>query len=304
MPRLALQKAHPMPTGLLAAALSYALWGLFPLYFRQVAAVPAFEIVLHRSVWSMAFVLLILLWQRQWAWVGEVVKQPRTLGIFIVSALLLSGNWLIYVWAVNNGRVLEASLGYFINPLVNVALGMLFLKERLRPAQKGALALAVAGVAWLTWTAGVPPWIALSLALSFGVYGLLRKTASLGALEGLALETALLAPLAVPALLWLSFHGGTLSTADGPTWAWLLFAGPLTAVPLLLFAHGARRVTMATLGLLQYLAPTIQFLLAVWLFQEPLRPERLAGFALIWAALAVYSAESLWRLRQGATAPA
>jgi chloramphenicol-sensitive protein RarD len=280
------------------------LWGLFPLYFRQVAAVPAFEIVLHRSVWSMAFVMLILLWQRQWAWVGEVVKQPRTLGIFMVSALLLSGNWLIYVWAVNNGRVLEASLGYFINPLVNVALGMLFLKERLRPAQKGALALAVAGVAWLTWTAGVPPWIALSLALSFGVYGLLRKTASLGALEGLALETALLAPLAVPALLWLSFHGGTLSTADGPTWAWLLFAGPLTAVPLLLFAHGARRVTMATLGLLQYLAPTIQFLLAVWLFQEPLRPERLAGFALIWAALAVYSAESLWRLRQGATAPA
>jgi chloramphenicol-sensitive protein RarD len=248
--------------------------------------------------------MLILLWQRQWAWVGEVVKQPRTLGIFMVSALLLSGNWLIYVWAVNNGRVLEASLGYFINPLVNVALGMLFLKERLRPAQKGALALAVAGVAWLTWTAGVPPWIALSLALSFGVYGLLRKTASLGALEGLALETALLAPLAVPALLWLSFHGGTLSTADGPTWAWLLFAGPLTAVPLLLFAHGARRVTMATLGLLQYLAPTIQFLLAVWLFQEPLRPERLAGFALIWAALAVYSAESLWRLRQGATAPA
>jgi chloramphenicol-sensitive protein RarD len=304
MPRLALQKAHPMPTGLLAAALSYALWGLFPLYFRQVAAVPAFEIVLHRSVWSMAFVMLILLWQRQWAWVGEVVKQPRTLGIFMVSALLLSGNWLIYVWAVNNGRVLEASLGYFINPLVNVALGMLFLKERLRPAQKGALALAVAGVAWLTWTAGVPPWIALSLALSFGVYGLLRKTASLGALEGLALETALLAPLAVPALLWLSFHGGTLSTADAPTWAWLLFAGPLTAVPLLLFAHGARRVTMATLGLLQYLAPTIQFLLAVWLFQEPLRPERLAGFALIWAALAVYSAESLWRLRQGATAPA
>jgi chloramphenicol-sensitive protein RarD len=293
-----------MPTGLLAAALSYALWGLFPLYFRQVAAVPAFEIVLHRSVWSMAFVLLILLWQRQWAWVGQVAKQPRTLGLFMLSALLLSSNWLIYVWAVNNGRVLEASLGYFINPLVNVALGMLFLKERLRPAQKGALALAMAGVGWLTWTAGVPPWIALSLALSFGVYGLLRKTASLGALEGLALETALLAPLAVPALIWLSFHGGTLATADAPTWAWLLFAGPLTAVPLLLFAHGARRVTMATLGLLQYLAPTIQFLLAVWLFQEPLHPERLAGFALIWAALAVYSAESLWRLRQGGTAPA
>lgn len=293
-----------MPAGLLAAALSYALWGLFPLYFRQVAAVPSFEIVLHRSVWSLAFVLLLLLVQRRWAWLVEVAKQPRTLGIFMVSALLLSSNWLIYVWAVNNGRVLEASLGYFINPLVNVALGMLFLKERLRPAQKGALALAAAGVGWLTWTAGVPPWIALSLAFSFGIYGLLRKTAPLGALEGLALETALLAPLAVPALLWLSLHGGRLASADAPTWGWLLFAGPLTAVPLLLFAHGARRVTMATLGLLQYLAPTIQFLLAVWVFHEPLRPERLAGFVLIWLALAVYSAESLWRLRQDATAAA
>ncbi|MFZ5547211.1 MAG: EamA family transporter RarD [Pseudomonadota bacterium] len=293
-----------MPTGLLAAALSYALWGLFPLYFRQVASVPSFEIVLHRSVWSLAFVLFILLAQRRWNWVGEVTRQPRTLGIFLVSALLLSSNWLIYVWAVNNGRVLEASLGYFINPLVNVALGVLFLKERLRPAQKGALAVAALGVGWLTWTAGVPPWIALALALSFGLYGLLRKTAPLGALEGLALETALLAPLAVPALLWLSLHGGSLATADAPTWAWLLFAGPLTAVPLLLFAHGARRVTMATLGLLQYLAPTIQFLLAVWLFHEPLRPERLAGFVLIWVALAIYSAESLWRLRRGSTAPA
>lgn len=293
-----------MPTGLLAAALSYALWGLFPLYFRQVASVPSFEIVLHRSVWSLAFVLLILLAQRRWNWVGEVARQPRTLGIFLISALLLSSNWLIYVWAVNNGRVLEASLGYFINPLVNVALGVLFLKERLRPAQKGALAVAALGVGWLSWTAGVPPWIALALALSFGLYGLLRKTAPLGALEGLALETALLAPLAVPALLWLSLHGGSLATADAPTWAWLLFAGPLTAVPLLLFAHGARRVTMATLGLLQYLAPTIQFLLAVWLFHEPLRPERLAGFMLIWVALAIYSAESLWRLRRGSAAPA
>lgn len=286
------------PTGLLAAALSYALWGLFPLYFRQVAAVPPFEIVLHRSVWSLAFVLLILAVQRHWGWVAAVVRQPRTLGIGLLSALLLTTNWLVYVWAVNHGRVMEASLGYFINPLVNVALGVLFLKETLRPAQRGALALATAGVAWLTWTAGVPPWIALALALSFGLYGLLRKTAPLGALEGLALETALLAPLAVPALLWLSLHGGSLATADAPTWGWLLFAGPLTAVPLLLFAHGARRVTMATLGLLQYLAPTIQFGLAVWLFHEPLAPARLAGFALIWAALALYSAESLWRLRR------
>jgi chloramphenicol-sensitive protein RarD len=293
-----------MPAGLLAAALSYALWGLFPLYFRQVADVPALEIVLHRSVWSLVFVLGLLTVMRRWAWVADVIRQPRTLMVFGASAVLLSTNWLVYVWAVNNGRVMEASLGYFINPLVNVALGMLFLHERLRPAQRWALGVAAAGVAWLTWTAGVPPWIALALALSFGLYGLLRKTAPLGALEGLALETALLAPLAVPALAWLSSHGGALAGAGPSTWAWLLFAGPLTAIPLLLFAHGARRVTMATLGLLQYLAPTIQFGLAVWVFHEPLKPERLVGFVLIWMALGLYSAESLWRLRQAAPAPA
>lgn len=291
-----------MPTGLLAAALSYALWGLFPLYFHQVADVPALEIVLHRSVWSLVFVVGLLAVMRRWAWVAEVVRQPRTLAVFGASALLLSSNWLVYVWAVNHGHVMEASLGYFINPLVNVLLGMVFLHERLRPAQRGALAVAAAGVAWLTWTAGVPPWIALALALSFGLYGLLRKTAPLGALEGLALETALLAPMAIPALAWLSCHGGALQGASASTWAWLLFAGPLTAVPLLLFAFGARRVTMATLGLLQYLAPTIQFGLAVWLFHEPLRHERLVGFVLIWVALAIYSAESLWRLRPAAAA--
>jgi chloramphenicol-sensitive protein RarD len=268
-----------------------------------VAEVPALELVLHRSVWSLVFVLGVLAVLRRWAWVADLLKQPRTLLIFGASALLLSTNWLVYVWAVNNGRVMEASLGYFINPLVNVALGMLFLHEKLRPAQRWALGVAAAGVAWLTWTAGVPPWIALTLALSFGLYGLLRKTAPLGALEGLALETALLAPLAVPALAWLSSHGGALAGASASTWGWLLFAGPLTAIPLLLFAHGARRVTMATLGLLQYLAPTIQFALAVWVFHEPLKPERLVGFVLIWIALALYSAESLWRLRQQA-APA
>jgi chloramphenicol-sensitive protein RarD len=289
-----------MPSGFLAAALSYALWGLFPLYFRQIATVPALEIVVHRSVWSLVFVLIILAVQRRWAWLAGVASRPRTLAVFAASALLLSTNWLVYVWAVNNGRVMEASLGYFINPLVNVALGVLFLHERLRMAQRWALGLAGLGVAWLTWTAGVPPWIALALAFSFGLYGLLRKTAPLGALEGLALETALLAPLAVPALAWLSWHGGALSHADGATWAWLLFAGPLTAVPLLLFAHGARRVTMATLGLLQYLAPTIQFALAVGLFHEPLKVERLIGFALIWLALALYSAESLWMMRRQA----
>jgi chloramphenicol-sensitive protein RarD len=286
---------HP---GLLAAALAYVIWGVFPLYFHHLADVPPLEMVLHRSVWSLVFVLGVLAWQRRWRWLADVVRQPRVLATFAVSTLFLSANWLLYVWAVQQGRVVEASLGYFINPLFNVLLGVLVLGERPRPLQWAAVGIAAAGVLWLGWLAGAPPWISLGLAASFGLYGLLRKTATLGALEGLALETMMLAPLAVPALLWAGLHGGSVATADVPRWLWLVAAGPLTAVPLLLFAFGARRVTLATLGLLQYLGPSIQFGLGVWVFHEALKPERLLGFGLIWLALAVYSLESLRALRQ------
>jgi chloramphenicol-sensitive protein RarD len=292
-----------MNPGLLYAALAYAMWGLFPLYFRQVAAVSSFEIVVQRCVWALLVLVIALSLMRRWSWLGQVLRQPRQLALFGLSALLLSANWLVYVWAVNHERVIDASLGYFITPLVNVLLGYVVLHERLRRAQVAAVALAAVGVLWLTLQAGQLPWIGLVLAASFGCYGLMRKTASLGALEGLALETLLLAPLAIPLLLWLtSQDGGALASGDASLIAWLLLAGPLTVVPLLLFAAGARRITMATLGLLQYIGPTIQFALGVWLYHEPFGGARLAGFALIWFALAVYSAESWWVSRRR-TAP-
>ena len=294
-----------MNRGLVFAALAYAVWGLFPIYFKQVAQVPALEVVLHRTVWSLLFVLGVLLVLKRWAWMRPLLRQPKVLGAFALSALLLSSNWLVYVWAVQNQHVLDASLGYFILPLVNVALGYTFFGERPRRGQWLAVALAAAGVVWLTLQTGQLPWIALVLALTFGFYGLLRKVAVLGALEGLALETMMLAPLAMAVLVFWGAQGqGVAVQGDVSTLAWLLFAGPMTAVPLLLFAAGARRIPMMTLGILQYIAPTLQFALGVWLFGEPLQPSRLIGFGLIWLALLVYSLEGWWRSRRVVVAPA
>lgn len=294
-----------MNPGIVYAALAYAAWGVFPLYFRQVASVPSLEIVLHRTVWSLVFVLLLLAAMRRFGALAPVLRQPRQLLLFGVSALLLSGNWLMYVWAVNHGHVIDASLGYFINPLVYVLLGYLVLHERPRPVQWAAVALAGAGVVWLTWQAGQLPWIALVLAGSFGLYGLMRKTAPLGALEGLAMETLMLAPIAVPALAWWTLRGdGAMAHADASTIGWLLLAGPLTAVPLLLFAAGARRIPLATLGLLQYIGPTLQLAIGLWVFHEPFQPARAIGFVLIWAALALYSAEGVWMSRRPRVAAA
>jgi chloramphenicol-sensitive protein RarD len=288
-----------MSYGAAAAALAYCLWGIFPLYIKQVASVSPLEIVAHRSVWCLVFILVLLAVLKRFAWLRDALRQPRTLAVFAASALLLSANWLIYVWAVNNGRVLDASLGYFINPLFNVLLGYLVLKERPRAGQWAAVALAALGVLWLTLGAGQLPWVALVLAASFGLYGLLRKTAPLGAIEGLTLETLVLAPLMAALMAWFIFSGTGRFTHGGAVLdAWLLLAGPFTAVPLLLFAYGARRVTLATLGLLQYLGPSIQFLLGVYVYHEPFEPARFVGFGLIWAALVVYSGEGLWRLRR------
>ncbi|MBN8509601.1 MAG: EamA family transporter RarD [Burkholderiales bacterium] len=294
-----------MNPGIVYACLAFAMWGLFPLYFRELAGVAPLEVVLHRSAWSLLFLLGLLAAQRRFGWLRGVLRQPKRLGLFGVSALLLSGNWLVYVYAVQSGQVVEASLGYFINPIVNVLLGVLVLHERLRRVQWAAVALAALGVAWLTLQAGRLPWIALVLALSFGVYGLMRKTAPLGALEGLALETMLLAPIVLPALLWWTLAGhGAMARGDLALDAWLVVGGPLTALPLLLFAAGARRLPLATVGLLQYLSPTIQFLLGVWVFNEPFDARKLVGFVLIWAALALYTLDG-WRFaRREAVAPA
>jgi chloramphenicol-sensitive protein RarD len=287
-----------MQSGLAYAAIAYAMWGLFPLYFQLLRAVGALEIVLHRSVWSLVFLLVVLALLRRLGALAASLRRPRQVGLFAASALLLSANWLLYVWAVNNGRVIDSSLGYFINPLVSVLLGVLVLHERLRPGQWLAIGFAAAGVLWLTVLAGSLPWIGLVIAASFGLYGLMRKTAALGALEGLALETLLLAPVALPLLAWWTWQGqSALASGDAALIGWLLLAGPLTAVPLLLFAAGARRIPLATIGLLQYIAPTLQLALGIWWFGEAFDTRRLVGFALIWAALAIYSVEGLVRQR-------
>jgi len=288
-----------MNPGIVYATLAYMVWGMFPLYFKQVADVPALEVVMHRTVWSLLFVMLVLLVLKRWAWIGQVARQPKVLGAFALSALLLSSNWLIYVWAVQNQHVLDASLGYFILPLVNVTLAYAFLGERPRRGQWMAVGLAALGVLWLTIQTGRLPWVALALALTFGFYGLLRKVAVLGALEGLTLETMMLAPFAAAYLAYGVWHGDSvLLQGDARAIGWLAIAGPLTAIPLLLFAAGARRIPMTTLGILQYVSPSILFMLSVMVFKEPLQVPRLIGFALIWGALVVYSLEGLFNNRR------
>jgi chloramphenicol-sensitive protein RarD len=292
-----------MQTGILSAALAFLCWGLFPLYFHAIDEVPPLQILAHRMIWSLLFLLVVLAVRRQWGWLS-VARQPRVLGVFVASACLLSVNWLIYIWSVNNGHVIEASLGYFINPLVNIMLGYLLLKERLRRPQWLAIGVAALGVAWLTWQAGTIPWIALSLAASFGGYGLMRKIAPLGALEGLSFETMVLFPLAAAYAAWLTVHGQNafINIPSNTTRMLLMAAGPVTAIPLLLFAGAARRIPLSVLGLLQYVTPTMQFMLGVWLFHEAFTAERLVGFVMIWIALALFALEGLLNRPQAAVA--
>lgn len=292
-------KMAQMNPGITYALSAYLIWGMFPLYFRLLGDVPALEVVMHRTVWSLLFVMLVLLYLKRWTWIGQVMRQPKVLGAFVLSALLLSSNWLLYVWAVQNQHVLDASLGYFILPLVNVAFAYVFLGERPRRGQWVAVGIAGLGVVWIAYEAGRLPWVAIVLALTFGFYGLLRKVAVLGALEGLTLETMVLAPIAAAYMAYGVWQGDSV-LLQGPTstLAWLALAGPLTAIPLLLFAAGARRIPMTTLSFLQYLSPSILFLLSVLVFKEPLQLSRLIGFALIWGALVVYSLEGLHNNRK------
>ncbi|NVO05376.1 MAG: EamA family transporter RarD [Rhodoferax sp.] len=281
-----------MNPGVLYATLAYVAWGLFPLYFYRLGQVGELEVVMHRTLWSALFLLGVLVLLKRWSWLRAVARQPRVLAAFALSASLLTLNWLTYVWAVQNQHLLDASLGYFILPLVNVAIGFFILHERPRRGQWLAVAVASSGVLWLAVQAGHPPWIALILALSFGGYGLLRKVGALGALEGLTLETWILAPVAASVLAWLTWQGqSAFVQADAGTLGWLLFGGPMTALPLLLFAAGARRITLTTMGILQYISPSLQFAIGVWVFHEPFASARLVGFALIWLALVIYSVE-------------
>jgi chloramphenicol-sensitive protein RarD len=284
-----------MNKGIFSAALAYVIWGLFPLYFKLLSDIAPLEVLVHRVLWSLLFLLGVLAVRRQWDWFTLARRQPRLLVVSAISATLLSANWLTYIWSVTNGHVIEASLGYFITPLVNVLLGYTVLHERLRKAQWASLALAAAGVLWLAWQGGRFPWIALVLACTFGGYGLMRKTAPLGPLEGLTLETMLLTPFALALGAWGLWKGvGGFPAPSTLTNVMLIGIGPVTAIPLLLFAAGARRISMSTLGLLQYLGPSIQFVLGLWLFKEPFSGARAVGFGLIWAALVVYTLEA-WR---------
>lgn len=293
-----------MSGGALYAVTAFVLWGIFPLYFELLHGVAAGEILAQRMAWTMLAVVALLTVLRRWSWLRDLARggrggEGRLWISFAASALLISANWGTFIWSVTTAHVVDASLGYFINPLVSVLLGALVLGERLRPWQWAALALAAAGVVELGVTAGAPPWIGLILAVSFGVYGLLRKTAPLGAVEGLALETALLFPFAVGYLVWLGLHDESAWLAAPASRRVLLAAtGPLTAIPLLLFAAGARRITLTQLGVLQYISPTLQWLIGVAILREPVDASRLFGFAMIWLAIAAYSTEGAWqRLR-------
>lgn len=293
-----------MRKGTLYAAGAYVIWGLLPLFWHALHAVPAVEILAHRIVWALAVTMLLSAFSGHLPALWANLRNRRTLGIFTLSAALLTVNWGTYIWAVNAGYVVETSLGYFINPLVNVVFGVLFLRERLRPGQIAAVGVALAGVLYLTALYGAPPWIALALAGSFGVYGLLRKTAPLGSLEGLNLETLIAAVPALAYLLLIESSGGGAFLHVGPaTDALLIAAGLVTAVPLLLFAAGARQITMVTLGILQYIAPTLQFILGVTFFGEVVTPQRLVGFVIVWLALVIYTVEGLLRAGPGRARP-
>jgi chloramphenicol-sensitive protein RarD len=283
-----------MNKGLLYGIGAYGLWGVLPIYWKAVQAVPSTEIVAHRTVWSLVFVALLLMSKGQWSWLGPALKNPKTLLIVFAAGTVLGINWLTYIWGVNAGFVIETSLGYFINPLVNVLLGVLFFRERMRPWQWAAIGLAAVGVLYLTVNYGSLPWIALVLAFTFGFYGLLKKKTPLNSLEGLSLETGLLAIPALGYLFFLESSGAGAFAHTGLTVSLLLvFTGVATGLPLLLFAAAARRIPLSTMGLLQYMAPTIQLFLGVFLYGEPFSPVRLIGFSFIWLALLIYSAEGL-----------
>ncbi|MCC6456416.1 MAG: EamA family transporter RarD [Caldilineaceae bacterium] len=282
-----------MSRGALYALSCYIIWGFLPIYWKFLSAIPGLETTSHRVIWSAVVAALVLIWQRNWRWLGDVLRQPRVILTFAATAILILANWLIYIYAINNDQIVESSLGYFINPLVNVLLGIIFLRERPRLWQWIAIAVAAAGVTYLTIDYGRLPWVALGLAGSFAFYALLKKTATLPALEGLFLETTFLAiPLTIYLFSLDQSGQGTFGMGNWQTSLLLILGGPLTALPLLLFSAGAKRVSMTLLGLLQYIAPTMQFVIGIALYHEPFSQSQLVGFAFIWVALVLFTLES------------
>ena len=280
--------------GMWFAMACYAIWGVFPLYFRLLAPVPAIDILAHRIIWSLGFLLILLTARQEWRWLGPALRTPRTLGLYALAGIVLAVNWYTYIWAVNAGFVIESSLGYFINPLVSVLLGVVFLHERLRAGQWAAIATAAGGVLFLTISYGQLPWIALILAFTFGFYGLLKKHGTLHSMQGLTIETG---TLVLPALVLLFFR--ETSGADSlVSYGWgktllLLSTGVVTVLPLVWFASAARLIPLSLLGILQYIAPTLQFLVGALIFREPFAASQLVGFGFIWAGLVVFALAGL-----------
>lgn len=294
-----------MNRGVLYGISAYLMWGFFPIYFKALQVVPSLEIMLHRVVWSFIFVASLIILRQEWPKLRESLRKPRLLLVYILSALLLATNWLVYIYGINSGQIVETSLGYFINPLVSVALGVIILRERLRPLQWAAVGIAGLAVIYLTVQVGSPPWIALALAFSFGLYGLIKKIAPLGALQGLSLETGLLFLPAALYLLYSYFQGMGAFGREGLSVTILLaLAGIITALPLLLFSSAARAISLTLLGILQYIAPTVQFLLGVYLYNEVFTFTRLIGFSLIWVALLIFTFEGLNERRKRITSVA
>lgn len=287
--------------GLWMAVGAFVLWGLMPLYWHLLKHVPSLQVVAHRALWSALLVAAFLTLTRGRGWLRAVFSQPRLAGMLLASGLLIGFNWSLYVWAVNAGHVVETSLGYFINPLLNVVIGVVFLRERLLPAQWVAVALAACGVLWLTFNYGSFPWIAMALAGSFALYGLIRRQAQVDAVAGLGVENLYLLVPAAALLAWMETRG-----AGGFVdlrWGWggnalLVLGGALTALPLIGFAYAVRQVSLSTVGLLQYLAPTLQLLVGVLVFGEAFGRDRAIGFAVIWAGLAVFAVDGFIRARR------
>jgi chloramphenicol-sensitive protein RarD len=288
-----------MSRGIWYAVGAYGVWGLMPIYWKWLGTVPALQVISHRIVWSCVFLALLVAIRREFGAFRRTAFAPRTFKLYLLAAVMIGINWLLFIWAVQAGHIVDTSLGYFINPLLSIVVGVLVLRERLRPAQWLAIAFATAGVLYLTFAFGAIPWIALVLACSFAVYGFLKKTAPLSSIHGLALETG---ALLLPAVLFLGMvearGEGALGHAGLQTNALLLGAGIVTTVPLLLFASAARRLPLAWLGILQYLAPTLQFLLGVLVYGEAMTRSRLTGFAFVWLGLIIFAAEGFWVSRR------
>ena len=287
-----------MNKGILNGIAAYALWGFFPIYWKLLHQVPALQVIGHRIGWSFILLTAFILFTKQWKEFRSTALTSRNIAIYSVAGVLLTINWLVYVWGVNAGFIVETSLGYFINPLLSVLLGVVFLRERLRPTQWIPVALAAAGVIYLTLAYGRLPWIALSLAFTFGFYGFVKKLAPLGSLYGLALETGIVFPVALIFLAFVEFsHTGAFLHNGALIDGLLIGAGVVTTIPLLMFASAARQIPLSVVGILQYIAPTLQFLIGVFLFHEPFDQSHLIGFGLVWLALIIFWAESYFAHR-------